>query len=69
LLALCQEAIQQEAESGGVILALDTFEELGEFEYWFREEFMAQLHSKVLVIISGRYPIQVAWLPLQHGGS
>ncbi|MEK3723064.1 helix-turn-helix transcriptional regulator [Paenibacillus sp. FSL H8-0034] len=62
LLVLCQEAIQKEAESGGVILALDTFEELGEFEYWFREEFLVQLHSKVLVIISGRYPIQGAWL-------
>ncbi|CAI6061408.1 helix-turn-helix transcriptional regulator [Cohnella sp. JJ-181] len=62
LLELCQEAIQQESEPGGVILALDTFEELGELEYWFREVFLAQLHSKVFVIISGRYPVQGAWL-------
>ncbi|TMV51932.1 hypothetical protein FE783_03010 [Paenibacillus mesophilus] len=62
LLELCQEAIMHEPESDGVILALDTFEELGELEYWFREEFLTQLHSKVFVIISGRYPIQGAWL-------
>ncbi|MCD9024745.1 LuxR family transcriptional regulator [Cohnella silvisoli] len=62
LIELCQEAIQQEPEPGGVVLALDTFEELGELEYWFREEFLQQLHSEVLVVISGRYPIQGAWL-------
>ncbi|WP_240417872.1 helix-turn-helix transcriptional regulator [Paenibacillus periandrae] len=62
LLVQCQEAFQREVEMGGVILALDTFEELGELEYWFRDEFLTQLHSKVLVIISGRYPIQGAWL-------
>ncbi|MDF2671211.1 MAG: hypothetical protein K0R67_3517 [Paenibacillus sp.] len=62
LLEMCQEAIQLEPESGGVILALDTFEELGELEYWFREAFLTQLHSRVLVVISGRYPIQGAWL-------
>ncbi|MFC5699990.1 LuxR C-terminal-related transcriptional regulator [Cohnella faecalis] len=62
LIELCQEAIRHIPESGGAILALDTFEELGELEYWFREEFLTQLHSKVFVVISGRYPIQGAWL-------
>ncbi|MFD0681996.1 MULTISPECIES: LuxR C-terminal-related transcriptional regulator [unclassified Paenibacillus] len=64
LLELCQKVIQQvtESESVRVILALDTFEELGELEYWFREEFLTQLQSNVLVILSGRYPIQGTWL-------
>jgi DNA-binding CsgD family transcriptional regulator len=44
-----------------LIIALDTYEELGSLDYWIRETFMVKLNQQVLFIVSGRLPLQNAW--------
>ena len=45
------------------VLALDAFEAIsGEAERWLREKFLPHLLPDTLVIISGRFPLQGAWL-------
>ncbi|WP_158602261.1 helix-turn-helix transcriptional regulator [Cohnella endophytica] len=57
----CLNAIQKASEQGRIVLALDTFEEFGEMQLWLRDEFVAHLGSNILVIISGRFPLQGIW--------
>jgi len=54
--------IEKAAGKGKLLLALDTFEEIGEMEHWLRDEFLAYLSPNVLTIISGRFPLQGQWL-------
>ncbi|UUZ81904.1 LuxR C-terminal-related transcriptional regulator [Paenibacillus sp. P26] len=58
---LCLNAIKERSKDGRVILAFDTFEEMGDMEYWLREEFLPNLPPETLIIISGRYPLQGLW--------
>ncbi|WP_438447310.1 LuxR C-terminal-related transcriptional regulator [Gorillibacterium sp. sgz5001074] len=58
----CQRLFSEAAARGKTILALDTFEEMGELEGWLRDEFLPGLHPDIFLIVSGRYPLQSAWL-------
>lgn len=58
---LCFDAIRERAGDGKIVLAFDTFEEMGEMEFWLREEFLPNLPKETLIIISGRYPLQGTW--------
>jgi hypothetical protein len=44
-----------------VIIALDTYEEIGSIDYWLRESFMVRMNQQVLFLVSGRLPLQTAW--------
>lgn len=44
-----------------LIIALDTYEEMGSIQYWLRETFMVNLKSEVMFVISGRLPLQQTW--------
>ncbi|MCL5046507.1 MAG: ATP-binding protein, partial [Actinobacteria bacterium] len=44
-----------------LVLALDTYEEMGDLDRWLRERFLPGLPSRVLVVIAGRLPLQGAW--------
>ncbi|QGQ94186.1 helix-turn-helix transcriptional regulator [Paenibacillus psychroresistens] len=44
-----------------LVIALDTYEEMGSIDYWLRETFMGQLHQQVLFLVAGRIPLQNAW--------
>ncbi|MBD0379512.1 AAA family ATPase [Paenibacillus sedimenti] len=61
IIDLCLDTIRERASHGRIVLAFDTFEELGEMEYWLREEFLPNLPKDTLIIISGRYPLQGTW--------
>ncbi|MBP1989174.1 helix-turn-helix transcriptional regulator [Paenibacillus eucommiae] len=61
LTEICLEALQKTTAQGKVVLAFDTFEEIGELEHWLRDEILAYLNSDILVIISGRFPLQGTW--------
>ncbi|MGI2294850.1 LuxR C-terminal-related transcriptional regulator [Paenibacillus sp. GXUN7292] len=62
LTALCLREIHTFAEQGKLVLALDTFEEIGELELWLREHFLLQLSSGIQIVIAGRLPLQGLWL-------
>lgn len=59
---LCLERLEKAAELGRIILALDTFEEIGETERWLRDEFLPHVGANVLTIIAGRFPLRDHWL-------
>ncbi|WP_219835382.1 LuxR family transcriptional regulator [Paenibacillus sp. R14(2021)] len=59
---ICLDVIREKALREKIVLALDTFEAIGEMEYWLREVFLPQLPIDVLVVISGRFPLQGSWL-------
>lgn len=58
----CLGAVREAAYDRKMVLAVDTFEEIGEMEQWLRDEFLANLNPEILVVISGRLPLQGAWL-------
>ncbi|WP_218031476.1 helix-turn-helix transcriptional regulator [Paenibacillus kobensis] len=61
LTEVCLEAIREMTISSKIVLALDTFEAIGETEHWLREHFLIHLNPEVLIIIAGRFPLQGAW--------
>lgn len=59
---ICINAIRTFASGEIPVLALDTFEAIGELEYWLREELLSRLLPDILVVVSGRFPLQGVWL-------
>ncbi len=49
------------ASKSKLIIAIDTFEEIGEMNRWLREEFLAKLPSNCMIIIAGRHPLTDLW--------
>ncbi|NGP44189.1 hypothetical protein G4V62_04190 [Bacillaceae bacterium SIJ1] len=49
------------AKDTAVILAFDTYEEMQDLDYWLQNNFISHLDHRVLIIISGRYPLQEHW--------
>ncbi|WP_256759428.1 LuxR C-terminal-related transcriptional regulator [Cohnella sp. WQ 127256] len=62
LVETCLGAILESSQSSKMVLALDTFEEIGEMENWLRDEFLAKLNLDILVVICSRTPLQGGWL-------
>ncbi|MCD9021821.1 helix-turn-helix transcriptional regulator [Cohnella silvisoli] len=58
----CLNALQEAVGQKKMVLALDTFEVIGEMESWLRDVFLPNLKSNILIIISGRHPLQGLWL-------
>lgn len=58
---LCLDAVTELAGREKIVLAFDTFEEMGELDYWLREKFLPNLPKEILIVISGRYPLQGTW--------
>lgn len=69
LLELCHDILREKAANQKLVLAFDTFEDMGDMEYWLREAFLPQLHPKILLIIAGRFPCKVYGSVLQHGAN
>ncbi|MNI19514.1 Response regulator protein VraR [compost metagenome] len=62
LLELCLNILREKAVNQKIILALDTFEDMGDMELWLREALLPQLDSEILILIAGRFPLQGKWL-------
>lgn len=59
--AACIRALHGEARQRPVVVALDTYEEMGDLDPWVREGFLPALPPGVRVIIAGRHPLQGGW--------
>jgi len=62
LLELCHGVLREKADNTKLVLALDTFEEMNDMENWLREVFLPRLHSDILIVVAGRFPLQGLWL-------
>lgn len=61
-LASCLSRLELLAEIGTVVLAIDTFEEMGGLSDWLRDSFLVELPDRCLVVLAGRYPLSGDWL-------
>ncbi|HZG88166.1 LuxR family transcriptional regulator [Paenibacillus sp.] len=50
------------AQEKQIVLAFDTFEEMGDMEYWIREALFPMLDARVKCIIAGRHSLKGAWV-------
>jgi len=57
----CLEALNRIAEERRVVLAFDGYEEIGGLDHWLRTSFLPGLSGNVLVIVSGRFPLEGPW--------
>lgn len=62
LLELCHDILTEKALTQKLVLALDTFEDMGDMELWLREALFPELHPEILILIAGRFPLQGIWL-------
>ncbi|MBP1995467.1 helix-turn-helix transcriptional regulator [Paenibacillus eucommiae] len=62
LLELCHDILREKALNQKLVLALDTFEDMGDMELWLREALLPQLYPEILILIAGRFPLQGIWL-------
>ncbi len=58
----CESAIRRLSQSGRVVLALDTFEQMQDLETWLRERFLSSLPETAIVLTAGRRPLKGDWL-------
>lgn len=61
LAELCLDALQNAFSGQRLVLALDTFEEIGELEDWLRDEILVYLDGNSRAVVSGRYPLRGSW--------
>ncbi|MCR8635513.1 ATP-binding protein [Paenibacillus radicis (ex Xue et al. 2023)] len=50
------------AAKSKVVLALDSYERAAALDQWLRESFISQLAKGIVIVISGRYPLDGEWL-------
>ncbi len=53
--------INQIAAQKNIVIAIDTFEESGDLNRWFREAFLPRLADSCLVVIAGRHSLTDLW--------
>ncbi|MFX3634576.1 MAG: hypothetical protein ACE3L7_15905 [Candidatus Pristimantibacillus sp.] len=58
----CLNGLNKMAVNARLIVAIDTYEELGEMDWWLRESFIPHTSDNILFIISGRHALQGSWL-------
>jgi len=58
----CLSRLNKIKENARLIIAIDTYEELGELDWWLRESFITNSDDNVLFIISGRHALQGSWV-------
>lgn len=59
--AACLNKLNQLASERKLVLALDTYEEMGELDGWLRDQFIKWLPDNALLLIAGRYKLKGAW--------
>lgn len=55
------EQITQLAGNQQLVIAIDSYEDIGDLDNWIREQFIAQLPSSCIIIIAGRHALTKAW--------
>lgn len=58
----CFIRLEQMAAQTKVVIALDTYEEMGDLDSWIRERFIKWLPDGVLLIAAGRYRLKDKWI-------
>ncbi|MDF2661963.1 MAG: LuxR family transcriptional regulator [Paenibacillus sp.] len=58
----CFARLEQLAAETKVVVALDTYEEMGDLDGWIRERFIKWLPDGILLIAAGRYRLKDKWV-------
>ncbi|TMV49652.1 LuxR family transcriptional regulator [Paenibacillus mesophilus] len=57
----CAEPLNRIAVSRRIVLAFDHYEEIGSLDAWLRDSLLPMLHTNILIVIAGRYPLEGPW--------
>lgn len=61
---LFEEAVKQlnkRAQTGRLVFAIDTYEEMNELDDWLRQSFLVELSTNIIMVLSGRFPLKGGW--------
>lgn len=58
----CFTRLEQLAAETKIVVALDTYEEMGDLDGWLRERFIRRLPDGILLIVAGRYRLKDKWV-------
>ncbi|WP_239619264.1 LuxR family transcriptional regulator [Cohnella mopanensis] len=58
----CLNRLRLLTESQPLVIAIDTYEELSDLDWWLRESFLPNTSDGVLFVLSGRQPLQGNWI-------
>ncbi|MFC4103375.1 LuxR C-terminal-related transcriptional regulator [Paenibacillus xanthanilyticus] len=61
-LRVAVDGLNKLARERRVIIAIDTFEEMGLLQEWLRDQWLRKLSPGILVVLAGRYPLKGPWL-------
>ncbi|WP_274318826.1 LuxR C-terminal-related transcriptional regulator [Paenibacillus qinlingensis] len=59
---VCLSKLKELASEVKIVLALDTYEEMGELDGWLRDQFIKWLPDNMLLLIAGRYKLKGTWI-------
>ena len=65
-LQMCISRLEEMSQQQKVVLALDTYEIMHSLDDWLREMFISRLPRNLILIISGRTPLQEMWRAHPH---
>ncbi|CAG7623270.1 HTH-type transcriptional regulator MalT [Paenibacillus solanacearum] len=60
-LTACLNRLKLLSSQTKVVLALDTYEEMGELDGWLRDRLIPWLPDRIMLLIAGRYKLKGAW--------
>ncbi|CAM4372403.1 helix-turn-helix transcriptional regulator [Paenibacillus tarimensis] len=55
------DIVNELAERHRIVLAIDHYEAAGLVDQWLREQALPKLHTNILIIVAGRYPLAGRW--------
>lgn len=58
----CLALLFQMATEKKIVLAIDTYEEMGDLDDWLRDTFLVELPDNIIVVLAGRLPLSGEWL-------
>ncbi|MFC5406056.1 LuxR C-terminal-related transcriptional regulator [Cohnella soli] len=61
-LEACLNELHRISGKTKVVIALDTYEEMGELDGWLREQFCKRLPADSLILIAGRFKLKDQWI-------
>ena len=57
----CIALLNERAGRQRIVLAFDSYEEMGDLDYWLRTMLLPRLHANILVVVAGRHPLEGPW--------
>lgn len=58
LLGQAVSQLNKRAQTGRLVFAIDTYEEMNELDDWLRQSFLVELSTSIMIVLSGHFPLK-----------